>query len=87
MTPTQKLIEAAEALLKRDERNTCQHENTIRGGTLWTLCQDCGRKWADDEGGFPGFQEPPEWEALREAVSGLREAQAEPVANERAAFS
>ena len=34
------------------------HENTHRGGAIWTICDDCGQKWADDEGGMPGFAVP-----------------------------
>lgn len=31
----------------------CPHANTYRGGVQWTICEDCGEKWADDEGGKP----------------------------------
>ena len=53
------------ALLKRDEINTCQHENTHRGGFLWEICEDCGGKWADDMGGKPTWKDPAEWIAAR----------------------
>ena len=33
--------------------NTCLHEETHRGGVLWEICDVCGMKWADDEGGKP----------------------------------
>lgn len=39
-------------ILDELDQNTCTHENTHRGGIIWTICGDCGRKWADDEGGF-----------------------------------
>lgn len=38
--------------------NTCRHENTERGGYLWTICCDCDMKWADDRGGFVPYQDP-----------------------------
>ena len=34
-------------------RNVCLHEETHRGGVIWTICDQCGMKWADDEGGVP----------------------------------
>ena len=81
---TDKLAEALRAVLNRDERNTCSHEETHRGGVLWTICNSCGAKWADDEGGMPEWQDPPEWEQAREALAAY-EAEAKP-ADERAAF-
>ena len=56
-----KAVGVIKALLERDERNTCQHENTERGGVLWEICLDCGCKWADDEGGKPMWKDPQEW--------------------------
>lgn len=43
---------ALEDLLDHVDAATCLHENIHRGGAIWTICDDCGRKWADDEGGF-----------------------------------
>lgn len=63
------LREALAALLTRDMRNTCQHENTHRGGSIWEICDDCGWKWADDEGGKPEWQDPPEWVEARAALT------------------
>lgn len=60
-----RLRKALKALLKRDEINTCQHEETHRGGFLWEICDDCGAKWADDEGGKPEWKDPPEWVEAR----------------------
>jgi hypothetical protein len=40
-------------LLSFTERETCLHDETYRGGTIWEICSSCGRKWADDEGGKP----------------------------------
>lgn len=82
VTPTTPNAEALAALLKWAERNTCQHEETYRGGAIWTICRACGQKWADDEGGFKGYVEPPEFEAAREALAALS---AEPKAQAQAA--
>lgn len=60
---------ALKALLSRDERNTCTHEDTHRGGFLWEICGSCGAKWADDEGGKPKWDDPPEWVAARAALA------------------
>lgn len=50
--------------------NHCCHENTYRGGVLWEICEECGAKWADDQGGKPADAgKLPE--ALREAVELL----------------
>lgn len=55
------LVEALKALLRRDERNTCTHEETYRGGAIWEICRACGARWADDEGGKPEWDDPLEW--------------------------
>lgn len=44
---------ALEALLSYSEQNICLHEETHRGGVIWEICDRCGKKWADDEGGKP----------------------------------
>jgi ribosomal protein L37AE/L43A len=49
---------ALKDMLKYYDRETCQHEDTHRGGAIWTICDGCGRKWADDEGGFVPYSEP-----------------------------
>jgi hypothetical protein len=63
-----RLQEALKNLLDRDERNTCQHEETHRGGFLWEICDVCGAKWADDMGGKTEWKDPPEWVAARAAL-------------------
>lgn len=63
------LLEALTAVLRRDQRNTCQHDETHRGGVLWTICDACGAKWADDEGGKPDWEDPPEWTAAYAAIA------------------
>ena len=65
-----RLTDALRNLLRRDEQNTCQHENTYRGGAIWEICDDCGLKWADDEGGKPVWQDPQEWIDARAALTG-----------------
>lgn len=67
------VVEALQAMLNRDELNTCQHENTHRGGAIWTICDDCNDKWADDEGGKPKWKDPKEWIAARAALSAITE--------------
>jgi hypothetical protein len=52
------VLEALAELLSYTEANECAHEETHRGGYLWTICGNCGRKWADDEGGFQPYVEP-----------------------------
>ena len=63
------LYDALKALLRRDEINTCAHEDVHRAGNIWTICDACGAKWADDEGGKPEWKDPPEWEAARAALA------------------
>lgn len=46
------LRDALTNLLNEYDRNTCVHEETHRAGFIWTICDSCGRKWADDRGGF-----------------------------------
>ena len=53
------LLKAAlKDMLNNYDRNTCTHEDTSRGGAIWTICNDCDRKWADDRGGFIPYVEP-----------------------------
>jgi hypothetical protein len=71
----ERLKNALRHLLERDERNTCQHEDTHRGGVIWEICCDCGSQWADDQGGRPEWKDPPEWVEARAALSAPRPAQ------------
>lgn len=62
-------VPAIRAALDYAGRNICAHEDTERGGFIWTICQQCGAKWADDQGGF----EPSIWpEILDAAMDALR---------------
>lgn len=54
------LRQALKDLVEYVERNRCLHEETERGGVIWTICKGCGKKWADDEGGFRLDPEPNE---------------------------
>lgn len=60
-------------LVRLVEPMLCHHETTHRGGAIWTICDDCGTKWADDRGGFQPYEEPP---ALTAAYAALRSAPA-----------
>lgn len=63
--------EVLEALLDHIDSQTCTHENTKRGGTIWTICEDCGRRWADDEGGFKPHQDAPAVATARKYLAAL----------------
>jgi hypothetical protein len=64
-------LEAENARLRADSRlivnslvcyaetKICTHEETHRGGAIWEICDWCGSKWADDEGGRPAYARPP----------------------------
>lgn len=67
------LVEYLETALDHYERNICHHDTTHRGGALWTICDDCGSRWADDRGGFKPFQYHP---AILAALSGAARAKA-----------
>ena len=67
------LLEALKAMLHRDERNTCRHEETHRGGALWEICDSCGAMWADDEGGKPEWEDPKEWAQARAAIKAVED--------------
>lgn len=58
-------------LLARDMGNTCQHENTHRGGAIWEICDDCGAQWADDRNPKPKWKDPKEWPAAEQAIDAL----------------
>jgi len=56
MTKERRLISE---LLDHIDRETCVHEEVYRGGFIWTICRACDRKWADDDGGFKPYHDPP----------------------------
>lgn len=65
-----KLETALRGLLAHVDATTCTHENTKRGGVIWTICEDCDRKWADDKGGFKPHTDAPAVAAARAALDG-----------------
>lgn len=73
--------DALSDLLAYAERTICYHEETHRGGGIWTICDSCGQKWADDEGGFQPAVVPEEIIKARAALAASQE-KAEPVSEE-----
>jgi hypothetical protein len=53
------------------ESSICYHEETHRGGVLWTICDHCDAMWADDRGGFKKPKMPKTWLKLTQAISQL----------------
>lgn len=67
MTVEEKALALVKRALDYADGMICRHDNCERGGVLWTICQDCGAKWADDTGGF----KPSPWpEMLDVALAG-----------------
>lgn len=66
----QELRKPLEELLKNPNLYPCQHEETHRGGFIWTICDQCGANFADDQGGVPEYEEHPSitraYEVLKE---------------------
>ena len=60
---------ALSGLLDYVDRNTCTHENRHKAGTLWTICDDCGRKWASDRNPYTPHQDAPAVAAARAALA------------------
>lgn len=54
----QQMLRALKALHRWADGKVCRHEDTHRGGTIWEICDQCGERWADDEGGKPRFELP-----------------------------
>lgn len=66
------LSAALKDMLNYYDRETCTHEETHRGGAIWTICDSCGRKWADDEGGFVPYAEPLFVGCARQALEDIK---------------
>lgn len=64
MTTEEKALALVKRALDYADSMICPHDNRERGGVIWTICQDCGAKWADDEGGF----KPSPWPEMLEAA-------------------
>lgn len=60
-----KVLDLLRGLVREVEHKTCCHEKTHRGGAIWEICDYCGAKWADDEGGKPEFAWPESVEKAR----------------------
>ncbi len=54
------LENALRQCLREIDKNTCQHEDVCRAGTIWTICSQCGAKWDDGDGGFRPH-DTPQW--------------------------
>jgi len=61
-------------LIRLAENDNCSHQSTYRGGVLWEICDQCGAKWADDEGGKPPYVEPPAIVAASRAIENTAKA-------------
>lgn len=64
------LTDALRSVLAHYDQNTCLHETTHRGGVIWTMCDDCEARWADDRGGFKPYVDPPEIANARKILEG-----------------
>ncbi|HHW2860389.1 TPA: hypothetical protein ACUUCQ_005159 [Pseudomonas aeruginosa] len=64
-----KALDLLRGLVSEVEHKTCCHEETHRGGAIWEICDSCGAKWADDEGGKPEFAWPESVEKAREFLA------------------
>jgi hypothetical protein len=60
------LAKALEGMLRFVD--VCEHTNNHREGSIWTKCDDCGKRFADDEGGINPDQEPKELTAALAAL-------------------
>lgn len=68
----EELISAINGLISLVWKNTCSHEDTHRGGSIWEICDQCGAMWADDEGGRPEFVEPKEITVAEELIKRIK---------------
>ncbi|WP_175648534.1 hypothetical protein [Pseudomonas aeruginosa] len=80
-----KALDLLHGLISEVERKTCCHEETHRGGAIWEICDSCGAKWADDEGGKPEFAWPESVDKAR-AFLATHPAVEQAGGDERAAF-
>lgn len=44
------LITSLRDVIELHDLNTCLHEDVHRGGSIWTICDQCGRRRASGEG-------------------------------------
>jgi hypothetical protein len=64
--------------------NVCDHTNTHREGAIWTKCDDCGKRFADDEGGVTPDSDPPQLAKALAALTKAKDAQEEIYAEDHA---
>lgn len=67
------LVGLLEVFLEKDQLETCRHEETHRGGVIWTICDQCGKEWADDQGGKPEFVYPETWTKAEKLLAKAKE--------------
>ena len=67
------LLEALKDLLPLIE--TCDHPSTRRGGLIWTICDDCGGEWADDESGMSGIPKRNSQKGVEAALTAIAKAE------------
>lgn len=72
MTREDRLARSLRKMLDHYDRNTCTHEVTYRGGSIWTICESCGKSWADDRGGFVPYRDPKRVVEARAALEGRK---------------
>lgn len=65
------VAQAMRSLIKEVDSNICQHDETYRSGSVWTICSQCGKEWADDEGGFEPYVEPAWLSKARDILNEL----------------
>lgn len=66
------LVEALCQVTQYAESQICMHEETHRGGAIWEICDMCGAKWADDQGGKPSFKWPKQIVSARNLLERVR---------------
>jgi len=71
----ERLRNALKALFDWADLQWCPHEETHHAGFLWTICDQCGGKWADDAGGMPSNPEPDAVKRARAALAAAPETQ------------
>ena len=55
-------LSALQKLVSSIEADTCLHEETHRGGSIWEICDQCGEMWSDDKNPKPEFSWPDGYE-------------------------
>ena len=53
------IVSTLKGLLNEYYKHVCYHDETHRGGSIWTFCDQCGAKWSDDRNPFKPYVDPP----------------------------